>query len=57
MNTIFILIILFSKGSNGLTTVTAEFNSFETCEAARKHVYEVNKIITTNVLSHGCYKK
>lgn len=57
MNTIFILIMLFSKGSNGLTTVTVEFNSFESCEITRKHMYKVNESMTTSVLSHGCYKK
>lgn len=58
MGTIYVLIMLWYTGvqQGGITTVQQEFNSFESCEAARLFLA---KQTAYNVSLHaqGCFKK
>ena len=58
MNTliIYVLIVVFDGGANRVATVTAEFNSYEACEIARKGVEKAHRG-PVSITSQGCYKK
>jgi hypothetical protein len=56
--TIFVLIMIFggSPPQSGFAVITQEFNSFETCEQARKHL-EKSQTSVNVIRSQGCHKK
>lgn len=56
---IFILIIVLKSGNaNALSSVTAEFNSFESCEKAlQSQIKQAEKVNYIFLVSAGCYEK
>lgn len=58
MSTIYVLIMLWYTGlyNGGITTVQQEFNSFESCEAARSFLakHTANHV---SLHAQGCFKK
>lgn len=68
MNTVYVLIMLFggSTSQSGMMNIQQEFNSYENCEIARKHILKVHPIDSNGdykkyhsiyVQSQGCFKK
>jgi hypothetical protein len=57
MSTAYVLIMVLTYYSHGLTTVTQEFTSLESCEAARKHVALFHETHGGAVKAQGCHKK
>lgn len=51
-----LIVVLAVGGSMRPVVVTSEFISWNSCEAARQHVVEADRRVTS-VISHGCYKK
>lgn len=51
-----LIVVLASPVFNGITTISQEFSSKETCEAARQD-YEVNSALVVKVLRSKCYEK
>lgn len=55
-----IMVIAIFSGSTlyTSTTITQEFNTFESCEMARKHIIDNTKgTYRTLVITQGCFKK
>lgn len=58
----YVLIIVIVSGDYSKTNATVinqEFNSFETCEAARIHTFNSmdKSVYSSKVKSQGCFKK
>lgn len=55
----YILIILFQSGYTGvpMETINAEFNSFESCEIARKFILKSAIEKKLFVRAQGCFQK
>jgi hypothetical protein len=58
MSTVFVLIMIFGGASqSGFAVVQQEFNSLETCEAARASLATAHDRMYAGLKAHGCFRK
>ncbi len=57
MNSVFVLIMLFSSGGVGISNITQEFTSLEKCEYALKQISQAHNGRSVVLQSQGCFKK
>ena len=59
MQTIYVLIMVFSTSASngGVTTLTQEFNSRESCEYAMAETAKAHRPYVSELRAQGCFKK